>query len=104
MLAELFLICWERHRVEPVTAHQLHENVLNVATPQDRTRQYLASFLARLAGTRMAGFVLVRQAPHAPDDPYALHKHWTLERRNRARLISVDVFVGRNTFYQMSPD
>ena len=31
--------------------------------PQGRGRQYLSSQLEKLAGTRMAGFVLTRQAP-----------------------------------------
>ena len=34
-----------------------------VADPQGRGRQYLASQMEKLVGTRMAGFVLTRQAP-----------------------------------------
>jgi hypothetical protein len=45
----------------PMAASQLHDDVITVADPQKRGRQYLTSYLARLAGTRMAGFVLTRQ-------------------------------------------
>jgi hypothetical protein len=34
-----------------------------VADPQERGRQYLATFLSGLAGTHAAGFVLSRQGP-----------------------------------------
>ena len=39
------------------------DDVKQVADPQGRGRQYLASRLEKLAGTRMAGFVLTRQVP-----------------------------------------
>ena len=41
---------------------QLHDDVKQVADPQKRGRQYVASRLEKLAGTRMGGFVLTRQA------------------------------------------
>jgi hypothetical protein len=37
--------------------------VRQAADPEGRGRQYLASQLEKLVGTRMAGFVLTRQAP-----------------------------------------
>jgi hypothetical protein len=37
--------------------------VTQAADPQGRGRQYLASQLEKLVGTRMAGFLLTRQAP-----------------------------------------
>ena len=61
-VAELFRIWWEKHKDRPVTASELHDDVKKAADPQDRGRQYLASYLEKLAGTRMAGFVLMRQA------------------------------------------
>jgi hypothetical protein len=61
--------------------------VKHVADPQGRGRQYLAAYLEKLAGTRLGGYVLTRQAspgkwgaatyklqrtdPYAPYDPYA---------------------------------
>ena len=41
----------------------LHNDVRDAADPQGRGRQYLAARLERLDGTRMAGFVMTRQAP-----------------------------------------
>jgi hypothetical protein len=62
-VADLFAIWWERHRDRPIAVRQLHEDVKQAADPQGRGRQHLASQLEKLAGTRMAGFVLTRQAP-----------------------------------------
>jgi hypothetical protein len=62
-VADLFSIWWERHRDQPIAVRQLHEDVKQAADPQGRGRQHLASQLEKLAGTRMAGFVLTRQAP-----------------------------------------
>jgi hypothetical protein len=62
-VADLFAIWWERHRDQPVAISKLHEDVKRALDPQDRGRQHLASQLEKLAGTRMAGFVLTRQAP-----------------------------------------
>jgi hypothetical protein len=62
-ITDLFGIWWERHQDWPVAARDLHEDVKHAADPQGRGRQYLASYLEKLTGTRMAGFVLTRQAP-----------------------------------------
>jgi hypothetical protein len=61
-VAEIFTIWWERHGKNPVALSGLHEDVKNAADPQSRGRQYLSAFFDRLAGTRMVGFVLTRQA------------------------------------------
>ena len=58
-------IWWEIHKALPVKASELHDDVKKVADPQDRGRPYLASYLEKLAGTRMAGIVLTRQASAA---------------------------------------
>jgi putative DNA primase/helicase len=62
-IAELFQVWWEHHEASPVKANELAEPVKAVADPQGRGRQYLATFLAELAGTHAAGFVLTRQEP-----------------------------------------
>lgn len=59
---ELFSTWWERHGTLPVAVSQLHDDVRQAADPQNRGRQYLTSSLEKLAGSRMAGFVLTRQA------------------------------------------
>jgi hypothetical protein len=57
-----FAIWWERHRDQPIAVRQLHDDVRHAVDPQDRGRQYLAAQLEKLAGTRLAGCVLTRQA------------------------------------------
>jgi hypothetical protein len=61
-VAELFNAWWMKHADQPVTVRQLNDDVRHAADPQERGRQYIASQLKGLAGTRMAGFVLTRQA------------------------------------------
>jgi hypothetical protein len=62
-IAELFRTWWEHHGQNPVKANELTDPVKAIADPQERGRQYLATFLTRLAGTHAAGFVLARQEP-----------------------------------------
>jgi hypothetical protein len=62
MIAELFRIWWEHDGDLPVAVRELHDEVKQVLDPQGRGRQYLASQLEKLSGTRLAGFVLTRQA------------------------------------------
>ena len=47
----------------PQTAHGLDLEVQKIIDPHGRGRQYVAAQLEKLAGTRVAGFVLSRQAP-----------------------------------------
>jgi len=61
LIAELFTVWWERHADGPVAISELHEDVRSAADPHDRGRQHIASQLQKLAGSRMAGFVLTRQ-------------------------------------------
>ncbi len=62
-IAELFRIWWEHHKSDSVKAIQLAEPVRGHIDPQGRGRQYVATYLSRLAGTHAAGFVLNRQEP-----------------------------------------
>jgi hypothetical protein len=62
-IADLFHTWWEAHGTAPLKANQLADPVKAIADPQARGRQYLATFLSGLAGTRAAGFVLTRQEP-----------------------------------------
>ena len=60
--ADIFA-AWRRcHAAQPVSAHDLHDDVKLVIDPQKRGRQYLAAHLEKLVGTRMHGHVLTRQA------------------------------------------
>jgi hypothetical protein len=60
-IAELFRTWNECHGEAPVKAAGLAERVRRHIDPQDRGRQYVASRLGSLAGTRAAGFVLTGQ-------------------------------------------
>jgi hypothetical protein len=60
-IGDLFTLWWEKHRDLPVAVSQLDPMLEQLADPQGRGRQYLATRLANLAGTRIAGFVLTRQ-------------------------------------------
>jgi hypothetical protein len=44
-----------------VVAAELHDDVKNALDPHGRGRQYIVSRLEKIAGARMAGFVLTRQ-------------------------------------------
>jgi len=63
VITDLFTSWWKKHGDRPIAARDLHDEVRQTADPQNRGRQYLASFLEKLAGTRLAGFVFTRQAP-----------------------------------------
>ena len=62
-VAEAFARWWQIHGSAPVMLRDLHEDVKNIVDPQGRSRQHLSSVLQKWAGTRVAGFVLTRQAP-----------------------------------------
>jgi hypothetical protein len=53
---------WDKHHDDrPVTANALHDEVKQHLDPQGRGRQFLASKLGDLTGTRLAGYVLTRE-------------------------------------------
>ena len=60
-IADLFAVWKEKHGDRPVPIRDLHEAVRNAADPYGRGRQFLVSYLSRLVGTRLNGFVLTRQ-------------------------------------------
>ena len=62
-ITELFGVWWSQHGDLPVAIRDVCEEVRQLADPQARGRQYLASRIEKLTNTRMAGFVLMRQAP-----------------------------------------
>lgn len=63
VVAELFEKWWDKHHDSPVALSDLDDDVKRIADPQGRGRQYLARLIGNLAGTRLAGLVLTRQAP-----------------------------------------
>jgi hypothetical protein len=60
-IAELFRLWWEHHGATPMRVSELAEPVRAIVDPQGRGRQYVATFVARLAGTHAVGFALSRQ-------------------------------------------
>jgi hypothetical protein len=63
-LADLFGAWWDWHRDMPITAASMHDDVRLIADPQNRGRQFVAASLAKLTGTRNAGFVVTAQRPN----------------------------------------
>ena len=63
MTSDLFAVWWQHHGSSPQSAHRLELEVQKIVDPHGRGRQYVAAQLEKLAGTRIAGFVLSRQAP-----------------------------------------
>jgi hypothetical protein len=61
MIVALFAAWWKHHGSSAQTASQLDPEVQRAIDPQGRGRQYVASQLEKLDGTRLAGFVLTRQ-------------------------------------------
>jgi hypothetical protein len=59
--AELFATWWEHHGNQPVTAAELAEPARALIDSQGRGRQFVASRLTQMEGTRAGGFVLTRQ-------------------------------------------
>ena len=61
-IARLFENWSERHGANPVAVRDLDVVLVTALDPQGRGRQYVAARLEKLVGTRLAGFVLTRQA------------------------------------------
>jgi hypothetical protein len=59
-IVELFAKWDTFHGEMPIKTADLAQNVRAVIDPQGRSRQFVATYLARLAGTRAGGFVLTR--------------------------------------------
>ena len=60
-IVDLFAVWDEHHGDRPVTANDLHDEVKRHLDPQERGRQFIASNLNALTGTRAAGRVLTRE-------------------------------------------
>jgi hypothetical protein len=60
-IAELFKAWWKEHEDRPTRASELAEPIRHLIDPMNRGRQFVATALGRMAGTRAAGFVLVRR-------------------------------------------
>jgi hypothetical protein len=89
-ISEFFCAWWDHHGATPMKVNVLADPVKEIADPQKRGRQYLATFVSGLTGTRVAGFVLTRQEPAgkwtaatyalaeaAPTDPTGHRTHRT---------------------------
>jgi hypothetical protein len=75
-IAELFKTWSKHHGNKPIRAVELAESVQRLIDPLGRGRQFVATALGRMAGTRAAGFVLVRQEGSGKwgAASYALHQ------------------------------
>lgn len=61
-VADIFSAWWQAHNDKPLRVADLAQPVKDTADPAGRGRQYLATVIRALDGTRAAGFVLVRSA------------------------------------------
>ncbi len=75
-VAEIFAAWWTAHGDRPVAVADLAEPVRAVADPAGRGRQYMATVVRGLDGTRAAGFALTRSpsAGRWTPDRYALRQ------------------------------
>jgi hypothetical protein len=62
-VGDIFMTWWQCHQSKPVRSDDIHEDVRKILDPQNRGRQFQTARLMKLVGTRIAGFVLTRQAP-----------------------------------------
>ncbi|MGO9427562.1 hypothetical protein [Rhodoblastus sp.] len=60
-IGELFAEWWRCHESRPLKAADLADSVRAIIDPQGAGRQFVASYLAKLAGTRAGGFALTAQ-------------------------------------------
>ncbi|MCF3935319.1 hypothetical protein L1787_18145 [Acuticoccus sp. M5D2P5] len=60
---QAFEVWWSERGSEPVAARDLSDDVRTALNLQKRSRQFIASTLDALSGTRMGGYVLTRQKP-----------------------------------------
>ncbi len=68
--AEVLNAWWKAHKSDPVTIKDLDLSVLSFIDPQNRGRQYVAAYVASLAGTRLAGLARVGPIRTSPWDSY----------------------------------
>lgn len=59
-VSEIFSTWWERHGDEPTYVNDLHEDVKALIDPQRKSPQNLNTQVQGLAGTRIAGFMLIK--------------------------------------------
>jgi hypothetical protein len=57
----MFAMWWQHHGSTPVKVADLHRDIIAIINPQGRGRQYVATKLKTMNGTRTAGYVLSRQ-------------------------------------------
>jgi hypothetical protein len=70
-IGELYQVWWNHYGDDPVKAADLAEAVRNLIDPQGCGRQFIASYLGQLSGTRAAGFVL--DTPESEKQRFAHH-------------------------------
>ena len=100
-VAHLFNTWWEKHKDRPIAASRLDAEVSHALDPQGRGRQFIAAQLEKLAGARIAGFVLTRQAASGKWGvaTYALKRtgEQELHREHRGHRAEGGTFGGSDT-------
>jgi hypothetical protein len=63
VITDFYRMWWAKYRDRPMAVADLDAEIQSIIDPQNRGRQFQASYLARRVNTRMAGMILTRQAP-----------------------------------------
>jgi len=63
VIGEILATWHARHRDRAIKLRDLHEDVVRLVDPRNRSRQFLSHRLETLVGTRAGGYVLTRQSP-----------------------------------------
>lgn len=82
-VSEIFLMWWDKHGDRPIEVKDLNDDLKNLIDPQQKSRQYLNTRVQRLAGTRIAGFVLIRNKGDSKWVPVS----YTLKKIDRAETL-----------------
>jgi hypothetical protein len=59
-LRTLFITWHEKHKSDPVTVGELHQDVRDIINPQNKPIQWLRRAIERYVGTRIGGYVMTR--------------------------------------------
>jgi hypothetical protein len=82
-VSEIFLMWWDKHGDQPIEVKDLNDELKTLIDPQQKSRQYLNTRVQRLAGTRIAGFVLIRNKGDSKWVPVS----YTLKKIDRAETL-----------------
>jgi hypothetical protein len=99
-LRELFGCWWKHHGSDLVAVSELHDEVVHIADPRGRGRQYLAAQIQKLDGTRLDGYVLTR---HKSDSRWTAAEYSLLSTRSENHRDHREHGTGHDPMTPMTP-